>query len=1027
MRLSTGVQVKSIALEKFAKTLFFLLIHCAVCYTQELPIFYGPEYTAHYYGYRGHPNFASDSLMRGEIVYENIYYKDVLLGYNLVDDQIFIRNPEHGYNIRLVKEKVSRFRINDHEFLHLPSTETSADHFYEVLFDGHTKVFALREKKPSQSLNESIGLHFIQYNKYFIYRNGKMHGINRMKDALAVFNDSKEEMRKFAKSSDLSYKNSPENTLAALARQYDNSKQLTGTDTVFTLQKPLQRAQVKTSALDANKIIEIGSADNLSPKNTVTLAGYVKDSKTGESIIGATVSADDSVNVYTDQFGYYALTLPRGRHELVVSSAGMNDERRRIELNENGKLDVELSGSVASLKAVIVVADRNLKVRSPEMSVEKLTMNSIRRVPVVFGEADVLRVVTTLPGVSTAGEASTGFNVRGGSADQNLILFNEATIYNPSHVFGFFSAFNPDLIKTVELYKSSIPERYGGRLSSVLDVSSREGNSKKIAGAGGVGPLTSKLMLEGPIGKRTTFITGARTTYSNWLMRQLPRAYRDSRASFYDVTFNLTHALNAKNTLYLTAYNSNDKFRFDRDTSYQYGNSNANIKWKHIFNNKLYAVFTLGHDHYNYSVQSELNPVNAFKLGFTIDQSHFRTTFSYALSNKHLLDFGVNTIYYGLKPGTYEPASGESLVEPDKLQKEQALETAFYIGDRFTVSDRLAIQAGIRYSVFHYLGPYTVSNYEENQPKDTSTIKGSTTYNKGDVIKTYGGPEYRVSARYTLSDNSSVKAGFSTMRQYIHMLSNTTIISPTDIWKLSDNHIRPQQSTQVSAGYYRNFEGNAIETSLEVYFKTMKNVLDFKSGARLIMNKHIAADVINARGRSYGAELMVKKNSGKLNGWLSYTYSRTMLQQDDELAGETINRGEYYPASFDRPHILNVVANYRFTHRFSLSSNIVYNTGRPITMPVAIFELGGSQRVYYSERNQYRIPDYFRADLSFTLEGNHKVHQRIHNSWSFGIYNVTARKNPYSVYFRKEGDQIKGYQLSIFGTLIPFITYNFKF
>jgi hypothetical protein len=728
-----------------------------------------------------------------------------------------------------------------------------------------------------------------------------------------------------------------------------------------------------------------------------------------------------------DQFGYYALTLSKGRHQVLFSFAGMKDEKRNILLNEDGKLDVELTGSVASLKAVIVVADRNLKVRSPEMSVEKLTMRAIKSVPVIFGEADVLRVITTLPGVSTAGEASTGFNVRGGSADQNLILFNEATIYNPSHVFGFFSAFNPDIIKAVELYKSSVPERFGGRLSSVLDVAAREGNSKKISGSGGLGPLTGKITLEGPLSKKTTFVTGARTTYSNWLMRQLPKEYRDSRASFYDVTLNATHSFDPKNTLFLTGYISNDKFRFDNDTAYQYGNRNVNLKWKHVFNNKLYSVITGGHDHYNYDVRSDFNPVNAFKLGFTIDQSHFRTTFSYALSNKHLLDFGVNSIYYQLRPGTYEPNSPQSLVTPEQLQKEQALESAIYVGDRYTVNDKLSIQAGLRFSVFNYLGPYTVSEYTPGVPKDTSTIQGLTSYEKGKVIKTYGGPEYRFSARYILSDQSSVKVSFNTMRQYIHMLSNTTIISPTDIWKLSDRDIRPQQSTQYSAGYYVNFLGNDIETSVELYYKTMRNVLDFKSGARLIMNKHIAADVINARGRSYGAELMIKKTTGKLNGWLSYTYSRTMLQQDDELAGERINRGEWYPAAFDKPHILNFIGNYRFTHRFSMSANVVYSTGRPITMPIAIFELGGSERVYYSDRNQYRIPDYFRTDLSFTLEGNHKVRQRIHNSWSFGVYNVTARKNPYSVYFTRESNQIKGYQLSIFGTMIPFVTFNFKF
>ncbi len=1014
------------ALNRFLKTFFLFIVPVlSVSGQSQVPLYNGAEYISYFHGHKGHPNFLSDSLTRGEIVYEGIIYRNVPLGYNLVDDEVFTRHPQLGYNIRLVREKISSFSIRGKKFLHLPETPSSRDGFYELLFDGHVKAFALYEKKSTSSIYE--GMHFVQYDSYYIYAGRNMTPVSDAQDITKVYSDKKDEIRKHIRTSKLSMKKDPRETMIEAARFYENSRSWAEGEAFHLQRKVTAKATIQANTFDQNKVIEIGEPSKQVNKNTVTLAGYVKDSKTGESIIGVTVSADNNETVFTDQFGYYALTLTKGRHEIRFSSSGMKDERRNVLLNEDGKLDVELTGSVASLRAVVVVADRNLRVRSPEMSVEKLTMRTIRRVPVVFGEADVLRVVTTLPGVSTAGEAGTGFNVRGGSADQNLILFNEATIYNPSHVFGFFSAFNPDIIKAVELYKSSVPERFGGRLSSVLDVSSREGSSKKISGSGGIGPLTGKITVEGPISKKTTFIAGARTTYSNWLLRQLPQAYRDSRASFTDLSLNLTHTFNAKNTIYLTGYISNDKFRFDNDTAYRYGNINYNMKWKHIFNNKLYAVVTAGHDHYNYDVRSEFNPVNAFKLGFQIDQSHFRTTFSYALSNKHLLDFGVNSIYYTLQPGSYQPNSPASMVTPDELQKEQALESAIYIGDRYTVNDDLSFQLGVRYSVYQFLGPYNVAEFLPGIPKDTSTISRTKSYGRNEVIKNYGGPEYRLSARYTLPDQSSVKVGFNTMRQYIHMLSNTTIISPTDIWKLSDGDIKPQQSTQYSAGYYRNFRNNEIETSFEVYYKTMRNVLDFKSGARLIMNKHIATDVINARGRSYGAELMVKKNSGKLNGWVSYTYSRTMLQQDDDLAGENINRGEAYPASFDKPHIMNVIANYRFTHRFSVSANVIYNTGRPITMPIAIFELGGSERVYYSDRNQYRIPDYFRTDISFTLDGNHKVRQRIHNSWSFGVYNATARKNPYSVYFTRENNQIKGYQLSIFGTIIPFVTYNFRF
>jgi hypothetical protein len=778
-----------------------------------------------------------------------------------------------------------------------------------------------------------------------------------------------------------------------------------------------------------NRLFEIGSrgANN---RGKATVAGYIRDAKTGEPIIGATVYSDTpAVAVITDQFGYYSLTLPAGRNTIKTSSAGMKDTRRQVMLYSDGKLNIEMQEYVASLKAVLVVAQKFSNVKGTQMGVDKLNIKTIKQVPVVFGEADVLRVLLALPGVTSVGEASTGFNVRGGSTDQNLILFNDATIYNPSHLFGFFSAFNPDVVKGVELYKSAIPHKYGGRLSSVLDVSIREGNNKKFSSSGGIGPLTSKLTLEGPLIKeKSSFIIGARTTYSNWILKKLDNPkYRESKGSFYDGNLNLTHMFNSRNTVYLTGYLSNDEFRLGSDTTFRYSNRNANLKWKHIFNNRLYMVNTVGYDRYDYSIQTELNPVNAFKLKFDINQAHLRSDFNYAHSNKHNFNFGFNSILYKLHPGSFGPNDDKSLVKPDELQAEQAVESAFYAGDAYELTPELTVNAGFRYSVFNYLGPRKVYDYRDGVPREKPSVTDSTTFENGKNIQTWHGPEIRLAMRYLLSENSSVKLSFNTLRQYIHMLSNTTAISPTDIWKLSDNHIKPQRGYQVSAGYYKNFKSNTIETSVEVYFKQLKNVLDFKSGARLIMNPQIETDVINTRGRAYGAELLLKKNSGKVNGWLSYTYSRIELQQDDPVAGETINRGSFYPASYDKPHNLNFVGNYRFSHRFSMSVNVIYSTGRPITLPLATFTLGGAQRLFYSERNQHRIPDYFRTDLSFNLDGNHRVKQKTHNSWSFGVYNLTGRQNAYSVYFTQQNNQIKGYQLSIFGTLIPFVTYNFRF
>jgi hypothetical protein len=786
----------------------------------------------------------------------------------------------------------------------------------------------------------------------------------------------------------------------------------------------------KLNASLENKLYEIGIRTNNIKSGKATIAGYVKDIKSGEVLAGAAVYVDGThIGVITDQFGYYALTLPRGRHTIKISSVGMRDTKRQVMVYSDGKLNIEMQDFVQSLKAVIVGAEKTSNIKGLQMGVERLNIKMIKQVPVVFGEADVLRTVLTLPGVTSVGEASTGFNVRGGSADQNLILFSDATIYNPSHLFGFFSAFNPDVVKDVELYKSSIPEKYGGRLSSVLDVTTRDGNKKKFSGVGGVGPLTSRLTLEGPIvDDKTSFIIGGRTTYSDWILKNIPnQEYHNSRASFYDVNLNITHEFNAKNTIYIMGYISHDQFRLNSDTTYKYDNKNANIKWKHIFNNKFYSVFLVGHDQYKYSVSSTLNPVNAYNLAFDINQTNFKADFNYAPNSNHSIDFGISSLYYQLQPGTFTPVGTKSLVVPDMVQKEQALESAVYLGDKFEISPSFSVQGGIRFSLYNYLGPHDVYNYTPGLPKTTGTIEDTTSYKQNAVIKTYGGPEYRFSARYVLTENASLKASYNTLRQYIHLLTNTTSISPTDIWKLSDPNIKPQTGDQYSLGYYQNLKSNTVETSVEVYYKDIWHYLDYKSGAVLVMNHHIETDVFNTKGKSYGVELMIKKLTGKLNGWISYTYSRTQLKQDDPLAGQTINNGNYYPADFDKPHNVNFIGNYKFSHRFSISLDAVYSTGRPITLPVAVYYLAGAERVFYSERNQYRVPDYFRTDLSLNIEGNHKVKKFKHSSWTLGVYNLTGRKNPYSIYFIEQNGVVQGYKLSIFGTAIPFITYNFRF
>lgn len=796
-------------------------------------------------------------------------------------------------------------------------------------------------------------------------------------------------------------------------------------DSVF---EKLPKKTVEIANAEENRIIEIGSPSNVRDGNR-SVAGYVRDEKNGESISGATIAVDGNPVAVTDQFGYYSLVIKPGRHDITVSSMSMKPARRMIVVNGDGKLNIELKNEVPSLKNVIVVAERGSNVKNLQMGVEKLSIGTIKSVPVLLGEADVLRVILTLPGVTSVGDASTGFNVRGGSADQNLILLNDATVYNPAHLFGFFSAFNPDVIKGIELYKGSIPEKYGGRLSSVLEVTTKDGNSKKWTGTGGIGFLTGKLTAEGPIVKdKTSMIIGARTTYSDWLLRQIRNSgYSNSTASFYDVDMHVTHIIDPRNSIYFTAYTSNDRFNLSNDTLYKYGNNNLVLKWKHNFNNNLYASFIAGLDDYWYKVSGNQHTLRGFEMKFGIRQYHVKADFNYSPNSKHVFSYGLESILYKLQPGTLQPVGGQTLIVIEKIQPEQALESAVYVGDKITVTPKLSVNAGVRYSLFNYLGSKDVNVYAQDLPKETSTIRGTIHYDSWKNIKTYQGPELRLSLRYSLSGNASVKASYNSLRQYIHLLYNTTAISPTDIWKLSDPNIKPQFGEQYSIGFYKNFKANTIETSIEAYYKTLKNFLDYKSGADLVLNQHIETEVISTKGYSYGAEFLIKKSTGKWNGWVSYTYSRTLLKQDDPLAGQLINYGRYYPANFDRPHNANFISNYRFSHRYSVSLNTVYSTGRPITLPIAVFNIAGSQRVFYSDRNQYRIPDYFRMDFSVNVEGNHKVKKATHNSWSAGVYNVTARKNPYSVYFTEENGIIKGYKLSVIGTAIPFITYNFRF
>ena len=752
-----------------------------------------------------------------------------------------------------------------------------------------------------------------------------------------------------------------------------------------------------------NKIYEIGDPERARSSGRAAVRGYVRDVASGEPLTGVSVY-DDSGRSFTmtDEFGYYKISLPMGEGRLGFSGYGLEDLKLELLVYGDGGLDVVMKEKVFSLKGATITSESMSQHRTPQMGVEKVRINMIKNVPVVFGEADALKVVMTLPGVKSVGEASSGFNVRGGSTDQNLILFNEGTIYNPNHMFGILSGFNPDVINDVELYKSSIPAQYGGRISSVLEVRSRDGNSKKVQGSLGLGLLTSRLHLEGPIVKdRTTFILGGRTTYSNWLLNLLPEnsSYGGGRATFQDVNLGVSHKVDERNSLHAYGYFSRDKFSFSNDTTFRYRNVNGSLKWHSVFSDRHSMTLTAGYDSYHYGIEDRFNAYTAYRLETAVDQAFAKAAFKSAVNDDHTLSYGLNATWYNLNPGSYHPAGDSSLVRAVDLDPERAVEAAIYAGDTWRIGENLSVDAGLRWSQFIRPG------------------------NR----KFRGGPEFRLSGKYSFNDVTSVKAGFNTMRQYIHMISNSINVSPTDSWRLTSDKIRPQEGWQAAAGFYHTLMDNTVDLSVEAYYKRVKHYVDYKSGAVLVMNPDLPDELIDTENRSWGVELMARKNLGKLNGWVSYTWSRSRLREMEDRGVNTINGGRWYNAAYDKPHDVKVVANYKFTHRYSLSANLDYATGRPVTIPVGRYGYDGGMRLVYSERNGYRIPDYFRLDLAFIIEPGHYLKQLTHLSLTFGCYNVTGRKNPYSIYYTSDGYKVSGHMLSVFATQIPYVNLNLKF
>jgi hypothetical protein len=779
-----------------------------------------------------------------------------------------------------------------------------------------------------------------------------------------------------------------------------------------------------------SETIRIGKETKGLKQRKYNLSGKVKNAVSKEAIANLVImESAKNINVVTDVNGAYSIDLPSGENLLTLKALGIEELNKKVIIFSDGTLDFDLIENPELLEEVFIEADKDKNVQQAITGVTQIKVKEIKTIPMVLGERDILKVATTMPGITTAGEGASGYNVRGGKTDQNLILLDGGVIYNPSHFFGFFSALNPFTTGEANIYKGFIPTKYGGRLSSVFDIYTKEANNMEIAGEGAIGPVTSNLMLEIPVIKeKAAIIVGGRATYSDWLLETLDEpSLQNSEASFYDLIFKYDHKINEKNAIHATGYYSDDAFSITSDSIYGYSNRLFTLKWDHVINEKHHGNLLITNSEYQFSIDYDGISNTDFDLNYVVNETQVNLNLFSAISQKHNLEYGFTNKLYNNKPGTLKPAGNESIVEPITIADERAIESAIYLGDNFKISEKLLIEAGLRYSFYAFLGETAQKEYTEGLPKNAGTVTDTLYYDKNEIVKTYGGPEFRASARYFLSPNLSVKASYNSTYQFIHTLSNNTTASPTDTYKLSDINLLPEQANQVSLGLYKNFGGNRYELSLEGYYKESENIVDYKVGAELLMNQNIETETLQGDGKAYGIEFLLKKNQGNLNGWLSYTYSRSLIKFDSDFSEERVNGGEYFPSNYDKPHDLSLILNYKFTKRYSLSSNFIYQSGRPVTYPIGNYEYNGSSYVFYSDRNENRIPDYFRWDIGFNIEGNHKIKKLAHSFWNISVYNVLGRNNPYSVFFVTENGQIKAYQSSIFSVPVPTITYNFKF
>ncbi|RED26212.1 outer membrane receptor protein involved in Fe transport [Flavobacterium cutihirudinis] len=798
---------------------------------------------------------------------------------------------------------------------------------------------------------------------------------------------------------------------------------------------------IKTKTMIAKKIslllLIIFSTFTSFAQEKFTLSGIVKDSKNNETLIGVNIYIPAlKIGTTTNEYGFYSLTIPQGEHQIEISYVGYQTIQQTISLNQNTKSNFAINEGGEELQEVVITDKKGrINIKSPEMSTNKLSIATIKKMPVVLGEVDVLKSILLLPGVTNAGEGASGFNVRGGGADQNLILLDEATIFNSSHVFGFFSVFNPDAIKDLKLYKGGIPARFGGRASSVLDIYQKDGSSKNFHMNGGIGLISSRLLAEGPLVKdKGSFLIGGRASYAH-LFLKLSEDQKDNSAYFYDLNAKLSYKLNDNNSLYLSGYFGRDVFSLNKSFTNIYGNSTLNLRWNHLYSDKLFSNLSLIYSDYYYGLDLDFV---GFKWDSGIKNYNIKYDFKHYITDKLKLNYGLNGIYYEFNPGTIKPTGEDSGINPDQLDKKYAFEPSLYIDAESQLSKKINVSYGLRYSLFYRLGPSTVNLYENNNPVlfntdmgiyEKATPIGTEYYSKNKSIKNYNNLEPRFAISYQLNDDQAVKASYNRMAQYLQLISNTSSPTPLDVWTPSDNYIKPQIADQVALGYFRNIKNGAYSVEVETYYKEIQNRLDYIDGANLIANDAIEQVILNGQMRSYGLEIMFKKNEGRFNGWVSYTLSKSEQQTPGRTPEETgINNGQWYSSAYDKTHNLAITSAYNLNDKWSFGANFALQSGQPVTYPNGQYEYLGITVPSYGLRNENRLPAYHHLDISATLTPRSNKDRNWKGEWVFSIYNLYNRMNAASINFRQNMDTgaNEAVKTSIFG-IVPAVSYNFKF